>query len=102
MGLAMARKFRPVAMLLDIGLPDTTGWAVLDQLQHDPDLRHIPVHMLSIYEDRRRGLSLGAAVLLPQDRRPRSARRPFSTASTDRPKSGSREVLVVNAERRRR
>jgi HAMP domain-containing protein/signal transduction histidine kinase/CheY-like chemotaxis protein len=61
MGLAMARKFRPAAVLLDIGLPDTTGWSVLDQLQHDPDLRHVPVHVLSIYEDRRRGLELGAA-----------------------------------------
>ncbi|HXS94162.1 MAG TPA: HAMP domain-containing protein [Candidatus Limnocylindrales bacterium] len=61
MGLAMARKFQPTAVLLDIGLPDTTGWAVLDQLQHDPELRHIPVHVLSIYEDRRRGLALGAA-----------------------------------------
>ena len=61
MGLAMARKFLPMAVLLDIGLPDTTGWAVLDQFQHDPDLRHIPVHMLSIFEDRRRGLSLGAS-----------------------------------------
>jgi HAMP domain-containing protein/signal transduction histidine kinase/DNA-binding response OmpR family regulator len=61
MGLAMARKFRPTAALLDIGLPDTTGWAVLDQFQHDPDLRHIPVHILSILDDRRRGLTLGAA-----------------------------------------
>jgi DNA-binding response OmpR family regulator/nitrogen-specific signal transduction histidine kinase len=61
MGLAMARKFRPSAVLLDIGLPDTTGWSVLDQLQHDPDLRHVPVHVLSIYEDQRRGLELGAA-----------------------------------------
>jgi signal transduction histidine kinase/DNA-binding response OmpR family regulator/HAMP domain-containing protein len=61
MGLAMARKFRPAAVLLDIGLPDTTGWAVLDQFQHDSYLRHIPIHMLSISEDRRRGLSLGAS-----------------------------------------
>ena len=60
MGLAMARKFLPSAVLLDIGLPDTTGWSVLDQLRHDPDLQHIPVHVLSIYEDRRRGLALGA------------------------------------------
>ncbi len=60
MGLALARKFRPQSILLDIGLPDTTGWSVLDQLQHDPDLRHVPVHVLSIYEDRRRGLELGA------------------------------------------
>jgi hypothetical protein len=61
MGMAMARKFRPASIVLDIGLPDTTGWSVLDQLQHDPDLRHIPVHVLSIYEDRRRGMSLGAS-----------------------------------------
>jgi HAMP domain-containing protein/signal transduction histidine kinase/DNA-binding response OmpR family regulator len=60
MALALARKFQPQAALLDIGLPDTTGWAVLDQIQHDPSLRHIPVHILSIFEDRRRGLSLGA------------------------------------------
>ncbi len=60
MGLAIARKFHPTAILLDIGLPDTTGWAVLDQLAHDPGLRHIPVHVLSIYEDRKRGLELGA------------------------------------------
>ncbi len=61
MGLAMARKFSPVAVLLDIGLPDTIGWAVLDQFQHDPDLRHIPIHILSISGERRRGMALGAA-----------------------------------------
>jgi HAMP domain-containing protein/signal transduction histidine kinase/CheY-like chemotaxis protein len=60
LGLTMARKFMPTAVLLDIGLPDTTGWAVLDQFEHDPVLRHIPIHVLSIYEDPRRGLSLGA------------------------------------------
>src|SRR5262249_11700563 len=36
------------------------GWAVLDRLKHDSSTRHIPVHVLSIEEDRRRGLSLGA------------------------------------------
>ena len=60
LGLAMARKFHPAAVLLDIGLPDTTGWAVLDQFEHDPSLRHIPVHVLSVYDDRKRGLALGA------------------------------------------
>jgi CheY-like chemotaxis protein len=58
--LAMARKFRPNAISLDIELPDTSGWTVLDRLKHDPETRHIPVHVLSIHEDRRRGLSLGA------------------------------------------
>src|SRR5262249_23718083 len=58
--LALARKTKPDAITLDIHLPDTEGWTVLDRLKHDPSTRHIPVHILSIEEDRRRGLSLGA------------------------------------------
>jgi signal transduction histidine kinase/DNA-binding response OmpR family regulator/HAMP domain-containing protein len=58
--LALARKTKPDAITLDIHLPDTEGWTVLDRLKHDSSTRHIPVHILSIEEDRRRGLSLGA------------------------------------------
>jgi CheY-like chemotaxis protein len=43
-----------------VGLPDTTGWTVLDQFKHDALLRHIPVHVISIHEERRRALALGA------------------------------------------
>jgi len=59
--LAMARKFKPVAITLDIALPDTAGWTVLDRMKHDPELRHIPVHVISVDENRRKGLALGAA-----------------------------------------
>jgi signal transduction histidine kinase/DNA-binding response OmpR family regulator/HAMP domain-containing protein len=58
--LALARKTKPDAITLDIHLPDTEGWTVLDRLKNDAATRHIPVHILSIEEDRRRGLSLGA------------------------------------------
>ena len=58
--LALAKKTKPDAITLDIHLPDTEGWTVLDRLKHDSSTRHIPVHVLSIEEDRRRGLSLGA------------------------------------------
>jgi CheY-like chemotaxis protein len=58
--IELARQFTPDAVTLDIGLPDTAGWFVLDQLKHDAALRHIPVHILSIYEDRRKSLALGA------------------------------------------
>jgi CheY-like chemotaxis protein/nitrogen-specific signal transduction histidine kinase len=58
--LALARKVKPDAITLDIHLPDTEGWTVLDRLKNDSATRHIPVHILSIEEDRRRGLSLGA------------------------------------------
>ena len=97
MGLAMARKFRPAAVALDIGLPDTTGWSVLDQFQHDPDLRHVPIHMLSIYEDRRRGMELGAASY-SRKAEGREVIDEVLARVADSIFRRSREVLVVNAD----
>jgi CheY-like chemotaxis protein len=59
--LALAKKMKPSAVTLDIGLPDMAGWAVLDRLRHDPETRHIPVHVISIDENRRLGTALGAS-----------------------------------------
>ena len=36
------------------------GWTILDRLKHDPATRHIPVHVITGDENRRRGLALGA------------------------------------------
>ena len=36
------------------------GWLVLSRLKYDPATRHIPVHVISVDEDYRRGLALGA------------------------------------------
>ncbi len=58
--LTLAREFRPSAITLDITLPDTAGWLILDRLKHDPQTRHIPVHIISGDDNRRKGLALGA------------------------------------------
>lgn len=63
-GLALARQFKPRAILLDLHLPDLDGWTVLDRLKHDPELRHIPVHILSSDDQKQRGLQLGAIAYL--------------------------------------
>jgi HAMP domain-containing protein/CheY-like chemotaxis protein/signal transduction histidine kinase len=63
-GLAMARDFKPDAITLDIRLPEMDGWTVLDRLKHDPNTRHIPVHIVSVEEGRQRGLQLGAIAYL--------------------------------------
>jgi HAMP domain-containing protein/CheY-like chemotaxis protein/signal transduction histidine kinase len=63
-GLAMAREYNPDAITLDIRLPDMDGWTVLDRLKHDPNTRHIPVHILSVDEGRQRSLQLGALAYL--------------------------------------
>jgi CheY-like chemotaxis protein/signal transduction histidine kinase/CHASE3 domain sensor protein len=56
----LARKFRPSAVVLDLGLPDQSGLTVLDRLKHDDDTRHIPIHVVSASDHSQTALSLGA------------------------------------------
>ncbi|MEP7245176.1 MAG: response regulator, partial [Gammaproteobacteria bacterium] len=58
--LVLARKFTPTAVSLDVFLPDMLGWTVLNQLKRDPNLRHIPVQILTVEEERQYGLEHGA------------------------------------------
>jgi HAMP domain-containing protein/signal transduction histidine kinase/CheY-like chemotaxis protein len=62
--MSLANEFKPGAITLDINLPDMAGWTILDRLKHDPATRHVPVHIISGDEDRRRGLALGAMTYL--------------------------------------
>jgi len=60
MALALAKKYKPAAITLDIRLPDRDGWTVLDRLKHDSATSHIPVHIISVEEQRQRALQQGA------------------------------------------
>jgi CheY-like chemotaxis protein len=60
-GLRLAQRFRPSAIVLDIGLPDRSGLSVLDALKHDATTRHIPVHVISASDYARAALEMGAA-----------------------------------------
>jgi signal transduction histidine kinase/ActR/RegA family two-component response regulator len=51
----------PAAIVLDICLPDASGWAFLDQIKRDKSLGDIPVVVLSTDDDRVRSMALGAA-----------------------------------------
>lgn len=68
--LELAKQYKPAAITLDLQLPDLHGWVVLDRLKHDPDLRHIPVHIMSGDENAERGLQFGAIAVLakPSDK----------------------------------
>jgi signal transduction histidine kinase/ActR/RegA family two-component response regulator len=59
-GLEKARQHDQAAILLDIKLPGLDGWEVLRTLKSDPTTSHIPVVIVSILDERARGLSLGA------------------------------------------
>jgi HAMP domain-containing protein/CheY-like chemotaxis protein/signal transduction histidine kinase len=58
--LELAREFHPTAVSLDVFLPDMLGWTVLNHFKQDPAMRHIPVQMLTLDEDRQHGLASGA------------------------------------------
>lgn len=59
-GLSYARHYQPDAIILDMKLPVVDGAEVLKKLKSDPDLRHIPVQIISGYDFRKSGLELGA------------------------------------------
>jgi len=60
-GLQMAREFCPLAITLDIMMPEKDGWQVLHDLKSDPLTRDIPVILASIVEQKALGFELGAA-----------------------------------------
>jgi CheY-like chemotaxis protein len=62
--LALALQ-QPLSLItLDILLPDMDGWEFLDRLKHVPQLRSIPVVIISIAPDLDRGFALGAAAVM--------------------------------------
>jgi len=58
--LSLARHHKPFAILLDMKLPVMDGAEILRQLKNDPELRHIPVQIISGYDRKKEGIALGA------------------------------------------
>jgi CheY-like chemotaxis protein len=58
--LSYARHYKPDAIILDMKLPIVNGEEVLKKLKSDPDLRHIPVQIISGFDFKKSALELGA------------------------------------------
>lgn len=69
-GVAAARKARPDLITVDLMMPRMDGWEVLKALKEDPDLREIPVVVVSMAARDGKGQVLGAVDVLekPVDR----------------------------------
>ena len=59
-GLTLARRILPSAIMLDLQLPVMDGLRVLEHLKSHPQTRHIPVHVMSGLDRKHEGLSRGA------------------------------------------
>ena len=93
-GLALAHEFKPDGILLDIMLPVMDGWTILERLKALPELRHIPVHIISIVDDRQKGLQLGALAYLTKPVTPEALEGAFKQLEGFIGQ-GSRNLLIV-------
>ncbi|MDP3856930.1 MAG: response regulator [Stagnimonas sp.] len=59
-GIGLAKRHRPAAIILDLGLPDSQGLSVLETLKYSGATRHIPVHVVSASEPSTEALRRGA------------------------------------------
>ncbi len=70
-GLLLAVKYKPQAIILDMGLPGIKGSQVLHELKANPSIRHIPVHIISANDRTLDAIKEGAVEYLmkPIDKR---------------------------------
>ncbi|MBC7553657.1 MAG: response regulator [Taibaiella sp.] len=58
--LALAGKYLPVGILLDIQLPVKSGWQVMEELKGNAKTKHIPVHIMSSHSVKKESMLKGA------------------------------------------
>jgi signal transduction histidine kinase/CheY-like chemotaxis protein len=90
----LVNRFSPVAITLDVKLPDTSGWKVLDLLRNDLNYRHIPIHLISGEENRQLALKRGARSFLLKPLENESLNELFDDITTYSQKT-TKSVLVV-------
>jgi CheY-like chemotaxis protein len=73
-------------------MPDVDGWSVLAALKQNPELAEIPVIMVTIVDEQRRGIALGASGYLTK---PIDRERLHRLISRFRASAGPTRVLMV-------
>ncbi|OLC15419.1 MAG: hypothetical protein AUH32_03430 [Actinobacteria bacterium 13_1_40CM_66_12] len=98
--LSMAGELKPVAITLDILLPEVDGWEVMSRLKADPATRDIPVVVVSVVDKPLLGRALGAFdyFVKPVDGKALLSRLSRYTFTT-KVKSEPVQVLVVDDEK---
>jgi CheY-like chemotaxis protein len=100
-GLGLVREFSPVAVLLDLSLPDITGWQVLDRLKSDLNTRHIPVFIISANEEPDNALKQGALRFLTKPVAPADVDEIFRKIR-QMSESDSKKLLVIEDDENQR
>jgi len=54
------QKYNPIAITLDVNMPESNGWKILKLLKADINFRHIPIHLISGEDNKLMAMKLGA------------------------------------------
>jgi CheY-like chemotaxis protein len=90
--LKMVRDIKPLAITLDVVMPELDGWTVLAALKGDPELASIPVVMVTITDEKQRAFALGATGYLTK---PIDRTKLYNLLTPWRSAAGPTHVLVV-------
>ncbi|MBX3188297.1 MAG: response regulator [Labilithrix sp.] len=101
-GLSLARRLLPSAILLDLQLPVMDGLRVLEHLKEHPQTRHIPVHVLSGLDRKLEGLRRGAVAYLEKPVSREAIDETFLAIERFLHRKASRLLIVEDDERERR
>jgi len=87
---------KPDLITLDILMPGTSGWEVLEQLKKDEALASVPVVIVSMVADRQRGVALGASKVLEKPVGRQQLLDAVEALGLTRQPGQTRKVLVVD------
>ncbi len=92
-GIEKVRQYRPDVVMLDVMIPGMSGWQVLSYIKKQPQLRHIPVIMLTMIDEKRTAFAMGATDYLIK---PVERTQMVRTVNRCLRKQGNTFVLIVD------
>lgn len=101
-GLQMAKTYLPDAIILDIQLPVMDGWSILRELKGSSQTRHIPVHVISVNDEMKQGLMMGAMAYLTKPASREALDRAFSALENYTASTLKHLLIVEDDENQRR
>ncbi|WP_410512364.1 response regulator [Paenibacillus sp. BR2-3] len=101
-GLQLAKTYLPDAIILDIQLPVMDGWSILRELKGSSQTRHIPVHVISVNDEMKHGLMMGAMAYLRKPTSREALDRAFSSIETYTSSTLKHLLIVEDDEIQRR
>ncbi|HTG64767.1 MAG TPA: response regulator, partial [Flavobacterium sp.] len=98
-GFQYAKKYNPKAIILDMKLPGIDGWTVLKWLKEDPELKHIPVHVMTGMKREKLAKEMGAFDFLVKPITPEKLKNAFHSIDEEINKVFKRVLILEDDEK---